>query len=74
MANQVSKNSIAISRETVQKRGGMVILPLEEYERMKEDLEMIRSKKLPKEIERARREAKERKTMRLEEVEKKLKM
>ena len=51
-----------------------MILPLEEYERMKEDLEMIRSKKLPKEIERARREAKERKTMRLEEVEKKLKM
>jgi len=74
MANQTSKNSIAISRETVQKRGGMVILPLEEYERMKEDLEMIRSKKLPKEIERARREDKERKTMRLEEVEKKLKM
>jgi len=74
MANQTSKNSIAISRETVQKRGGMVILPLEEYERMKEDLEMIRSKKLPKEIEKARREAKERKTMRLEEVEKKLKM
>ena len=74
MANQTSKNSIAISRETVQKRGGMVILPLEEYERMREDLEMIRSKKLPKEIERARREAKERKTMRLEEVEKKLKM
>ena len=74
MANQVSKNSIAISRETVQKRGGMVILPLEEYERMREDLEMIRSKKLPKEIEKARREAKERKTMRLEEVEKKLKM
>jgi len=74
MANQTSKNSIAISRETVQKRGGMVILPLEEYERMREDLEMIRSKKLPKEIEKARREAKERKTMRLEEVEKKLKM
>ena len=74
MSNQTSKNSIAISRETVQKRGGMVILPLEEYERMREDLEMIRSKKLPKEIEKARREAKERKTMRLEEVEKKLKM
>jgi len=74
MANQTSKNSITISREAVQKRGGMVILPLEEYERMREDLEMIRSKKLPKEIEKARREAKERKTMRLEEVEKKLKM
>jgi len=74
MSNQTSKNSITISREAVQKRGGMVILPLEEYERMREDLEMIRSKKLPKEIEKARREAKERKTMRLEEVEKKLKM
>ena len=74
MSNQTSKNSIAISREAVQKRGGMVILPLEEYERMREDLEMIRSKKLPKEIEKARREAKERKTMRLEEEEKKLKM
>jgi len=74
MANQTSKNSITISREAVQKRGGMVILPLEEYERMREDLEMIRSKKLPKEIEKARREAKERKTMRLKEVEKELKM
>jgi len=51
-----------------------VVLPLEEYERMKEDLEMIRSKKLLKEIEKARKEVKEKKTMRLEDIERKLKL
>ena len=52
MSNQTSKNSITISREAVQKRGGMVILPLEEYERMREDLEMIRSKNYRKKLKR----------------------
>jgi len=74
MANQTSKNSITISREIIRKKGGMVVLPLEEYERMKEDLEMIRSKKLLKEIEKARKEVKEKKTMRLEDIERKLKL
>lgn len=32
--NRINKNSITISRETVQKKGGIVILPLREYERL----------------------------------------
>ncbi len=35
MANRISKNLITISRETVRKKGGIVILPLGEYERLK---------------------------------------
>jgi len=34
MANRVSKNSITIPRETVRKKGGIVILPLREYEKL----------------------------------------
>ncbi len=34
MAYQNGKNSITISREAVRKRGGMVILPLKEYEKL----------------------------------------
>jgi len=34
MANQVDKNSITISRETIQKKGGIVILPLREYRKL----------------------------------------
>jgi PHD/YefM family antitoxin component YafN of YafNO toxin-antitoxin module len=45
---------------------------LAEYERMKEDLEMLRSKKLAKEIKKARKEAKKGKVISLEEVEKRL--
>ena len=34
MVNRVRKNSITISRETVQKKGGIVILPLREYKKL----------------------------------------
>ncbi len=34
MNNMVNKNSITISRDTVQKRGGIVILPLREYKKL----------------------------------------
>jgi len=34
MANRVGKNSITISRETVKKKGGIVILPLREYKKL----------------------------------------
>jgi hypothetical protein len=34
MANRISKNSIVISREAVQKKGGLVILPLREYQKL----------------------------------------
>jgi PHD/YefM family antitoxin component YafN of YafNO toxin-antitoxin module len=79
MAN--SLKNITLSETLIKKRGGVVILPLAEYERMKEileklkeDLEMLKSKKLAKEIERAREETKKGKLLSLEEVEKKLKI
>lgn len=34
MANPTDKNSITISRETAQKKGGLVILPLKEYQKL----------------------------------------
>jgi PHD/YefM family antitoxin component YafN of YafNO toxin-antitoxin module len=70
MAN--SSKNITLSETVVKKRGGVVILPLADYERMKEDLEMLRSKKLAKEIKKARKEAKKGKVISLEEVEKRL--
>ncbi len=56
-------NSITLSelnKIRPQKIGKMpvVILPLEYFEQLKEDMEMYRSKKLPKEISKARQEKK----------------
>ena len=34
MANRNRENSITISRKTVQKKGGIVILPLREYKKL----------------------------------------
>jgi hypothetical protein len=40
MVNRISKNSITISRKAVQKKGGIVVLPLKEYKRfLREELE-----------------------------------
>lgn len=36
MANRTSKNSITISREAVRKKGGIVILDLKEYQKLRE--------------------------------------
>ncbi len=36
MSNQITKNSISVSKETVRKEGGLVILPLREYEELRE--------------------------------------
>ncbi len=36
MANHIKENSITIPREAVRKAGGFVILPLKEYERLRE--------------------------------------
>lgn len=36
MGNQITKNSINVSKETVRKEGGVVILPLREYEELRE--------------------------------------
>jgi len=54
MTNQ-TKN-ITLPKALIHKKEGVVILPLEEYERIKEDLEMLQSKRLAKEIEKARKE------------------
>ena len=71
MANQ-NAESITLPKALIRRKQGVAILPLEEYERIKEDLEMLRSRKLSKEIEKARKEAKEGKTVSLEELERKL--
>mgnify|MGYP001616425642 FL=1 len=57
--------NISLSKALVRKKEGVVILPLEEYERIKEDLEMLQSKRLAKEIEKTR---KEKKTISLEKI------
>ena len=46
----------------------VVVLPLEEYEKMKEDLEMLLSKTLPRSIKKARKDFKENKVFNLSEV------
>ena len=57
MSKQTTKNSINIPKPLLKKQG-IVVLSLEEYERMKEDFEMLQSKNLAKEIAKARREKK----------------
>ena len=52
----------------------VVILPLEDYERMVEDLEMFRSRALPREIRQAREEVKQGRVLTLAEVKQKLKL
>lgn len=52
----------------------MVVLPLEDYEMMKEKLEMYQSMKLPKEIAKARRDVAKGKVLGFEEVKRKLKL
>jgi len=52
----------------------MVILPLGDYEKMKEDLEMLYSKKLPKEIKKSREEIKRGMILTLSQVKRKLKI
>jgi hypothetical protein len=58
MANQISKN-IILPRSAIREKEGIVILPLKkwrEIERALEDLEMYRSERLVKEIEKRRKE------------------
>lgn len=54
-SNNVLQKNI-ISPKPLMKKEGVVVLSLEEYERMKEDIEMFQSKKLSKDIEKARKE------------------
>jgi len=52
----------------------VVILPLEDYEQMRENLEMLSSKNLPRQIERARLESQKGQVMTLAEVKRKLRL
>ena len=64
MTTQAIKN-ITLPNALIRKKHGIAILPLEEYEKMKEDLEMFYSKNLAKDIEKAR---KEKRTVSLEKL------
>lgn len=70
MAN--NSKTITLPKTLIRRKEGIAILPLEEYERLKEDLEMLQPKRLAKEIVKARKEAKLGKLISLEEVERKL--
>jgi PHD/YefM family antitoxin component YafN of YafNO toxin-antitoxin module len=50
----------------------VVVLPLAEYERMKEDLEMLRSRSFPRKIRKAREAAAQGKAVTLSEAKKRL--
>jgi PHD/YefM family antitoxin component YafN of YafNO toxin-antitoxin module len=52
----------------------VVILPLEEYERMKEDLEALRSKRYLRRIEKAREEIRQGRAIPFAEVKRRLKI
>lgn len=67
-----SSKTITLPKTLIKRKEGIAILPLEEYERIKEDLEMLQSKRLAKEIEKARKEAKSGNVIILEELERKL--
>ena len=58
MASQNSK-TLVLPRSFIREKDGVVILPLKKWEKMKkelEDLEMYRSEKLAKEINKRRKE------------------
>lgn len=63
-----SLKNITISRALIKKQEGIAILPLEEYERIKEELEMLRSKSLAKHVTKARKEAGQGKVLSLKDV------
>ncbi len=71
MAQGYSK-SITIPKALLKKKEGIAVLPLDEYEQMKEELEMFRSKSLAGDIEAARKEVKSGEILSLEEVGRKL--
>ena len=60
------------ARRTTIGRLPVVILPLEDYARMVEDLEMLSSKTLPQKIEQARQQARKGQVITLAEVQRKL--
>lgn len=67
--NKVNTQFISIPKPLF-KKDGIVILPLEEFENFKEDLEMLSSKNFAKEIAEAREEVERGEIYTIEEVEK----
>ena len=65
-------NIFKIPKSFVKKKEGIVILPLEKYEEMKEIVEIFTSKKLAKDIKKAREEIKKGKVVPLKSVEREL--
>jgi len=69
MANRTNKNSITISKEKIRQEGGVVILPLKEYQKLYERaiptyyLKGKEAKELDKLVEEGLREYKEGKTV-----------
>lgn len=68
--NNLQRNIIL--PKPLMKKGGIVVLSFEDYERIKEDMEMMQSKKLPKDIERARKQVKMGRVISLEKLAEKL--
>lgn len=68
---KLSKN-LKIPKHIIRTQG-IVILPIEEYDRLREDLEMLRSETLVDEIAESRKEIQEGKSYSIEEVERLIK-
>ncbi|MBA4407751.1 hypothetical protein C0389_10785 [bacterium] len=69
MISQKIKNKAAIDKIG---KTAVVILPLEDYENLKEELEILSSKKLSSEITKARQEIKKGEVYSIEEIKRKL--
>lgn len=62
------QKTISIPRRIIRTQG-VVIIHIEEFDQLREDLEMLSSQELPKEIAKAREEIRQVETYSLEEVE-----
>lgn len=80
MANQINKGSIIISKEAVQKKGGVVVLDLNEYQRLCERaiptyyLKGREAEKLDRLVEEGLKDYEQRKTIRASSMREALKI
>lgn len=65
--------TITISKSKVEKKKGVVVISLADYEAIKEELDMFRSKRLANDIKKSRAEIKKGKTITLAEAKRRLK-
>lgn len=66
--------TITISKSKVEKKKGVVVLSLADYEAIKEELEMFRSRKLSKVIDASRKEIKKGNVVVIAEVKRRLRL